>query len=152
LGHDPMSQPLVTELGRSTDLQFAFVALFGVLIAPATEEIVFRGVVFPSLRSAFERVRRARVDVSVPPPLPPSVASPARLRATPWDWTLWASAAITSAVFAAVHQSWTAALPLFALAMVLAWLYHRSGSLLGPILVHAANNALSLVPLWFLRE
>ena len=58
----------------------------------------------------------------------------------------------SSAAFAAVHLDVTAALPLFGLAVLLAWQVERTGSLLGCAFVHAVNNATSLLPLFLLRE
>ena len=62
------------------------------------------------------------------------------------------AALASSAAFAAVHLDVTAALPLFGLAVLLAWQVERTGSLLGCAFVHAVNNATSLLPLFLLRE
>jgi membrane protease YdiL (CAAX protease family) len=59
----------------------------------------------------------------------------------------WTGAVVVSAAFAAVHMSLTAALPLFALAMILTWLFEKTDSILAPTVVHALNNAASLIPL-----
>ncbi|MGB7768921.1 MAG: type II CAAX endopeptidase family protein [Verrucomicrobiia bacterium] len=58
-----------------------------------------------------------------------------------------------SFVFALIHWDAAAFVPLFLLALVLTWLYERTGSLLAPILAHALFNAVNLVLLcWFQHE
>ena len=49
----------------------------------------------------------------------------------------------TSMLFAAVHLNLVTFLPLMVLAMVLAWLYERTGNLLAPIAAHTLFNALN---------
>jgi len=95
------------------------IACFGVLVAPVTEELVFRGMLYPGLRTK----------------LGP-----------------WLAALASAALFGLVHDSLSAFLPLFALALVLARLYERTGSLLACIVVHALNNATSLLPLFLLHR
>jgi membrane protease YdiL (CAAX protease family) len=55
-----------------------------------------------------------------------------------------------SIVFAAVHMSAGAYLPLLGLALVLAGLYEATDSILAVTLVHALSNATSLVPIFLL--
>lgn len=92
------------------------IAAFGVLVAPVTEEAVFRGLLYPSLR---ERMPGGRFGAAV----------------------------LVSLVFAAIHGNMMAFVPLFALAMVLAWVMERTNSLLACIVVHAVHNASSLAPM-----
>lgn len=92
------------------------IAAFGVLVAPVTEEAVFRGLLYPSLR--------------------------ARMPGGPFG-----AAVLVSLVFAAIHGNMMAFVPLFALAMVLAWVMERTNSLLACIVVHAVHNASSLAPM-----
>ncbi len=56
---------------------------------------------------------------------------------------LWGSALL----FAAVHWNLPSLLPLILLALVLIWLYERTGNLLAPIAAHALFNALNFVAL-----
>ena len=50
--------------------------------------------------------------------------------------------------FASMHsQVWPSPIPLFVLAVGLAWLRYRTGSLVGPVLVHALFNAVTVVTL-----
>lgn len=120
-GEPPSPQDLVARaIDASTPTaHVAWLGFFGIVVAPLTEEAVFRGALYPALREAMG-VRGA--------------------------------ALASSAAFAAVHLDVTAALPLFGLAVLLAWQVERTGSLLGCAFVHAVNNATSLLPLFLLRE
>ncbi|MCZ6574648.1 MAG: type II CAAX endopeptidase family protein [Planctomycetota bacterium] len=55
----------------------------------------------------------------------------------------WPAAAISSALFGAVH-GWGAALPLAALGMGLCWLVERTGSLVPGVVAHALFNAITI--------
>lgn len=94
------------------------IAGFGVLVAPVTEEYVFRGMLYPAFR-----------DGSSP----------------------LVGALVSSVIFGAIHASYTAGPALFVLAFLLCRLYERTGSVWPGILVHALNNATSLLPLFLLR-
>lgn len=50
----------------------------------------------------------------------------------------------SSVLFAAIHLSVLSLLPIFLLGLALAWLYHRTGSLLAPIVMHATVNGISV--------
>ena len=57
----------------------------------------------------------------------------------------WKKAAlISSALFAAIHVTLTAMIPVFILGCIFAYLYHRSGSIWPAILMHVSTNALAL--------
>ena len=58
---------------------------------------------------------------------------------------------VVSLVFAAVHMDLVALLPLLGLALMLAWLFERTDSLLAVTVVHALNNATTLLPVLLLR-
>ena len=51
--------------------------------------------------------------------------------------------AASSLLFAAIHGSLALMLPLTVLAVVLVWLYEKTGSIIAPILMHAAFNAVN---------
>ena len=50
----------------------------------------------------------------------------------------------SSALFAIIHVSLVALLPIFLLGLALAWIYQRSGNLLAPIAMHATVNGISV--------
>jgi hypothetical protein len=55
------------------------------------------------------------------------------------------AAAISAALFAAVHWNIQASLPLFVLGLTLAHVYHRSGRIIAAIVLHAAFNLNTLL-------
>jgi uncharacterized protein len=90
--------------------------LLAVVIAPVTEEIVFRGVLFRALTGTVG---------------------------------MWPAAVLSSAVFAVIHFEVLFSQPLalvglFTVGLLLAIAYHRTGSLLVPIIGHAVFNAVSV--------
>ncbi|MCA1569248.1 MAG: CPBP family intramembrane metalloprotease [Chloroflexi bacterium] len=50
----------------------------------------------------------------------------------------------SSVLFAAIHISVVALLPIFLLGLALAWIYQRTGNLLAPITMHATTNGISV--------
>jgi membrane protease YdiL (CAAX protease family) len=135
-GETPGLQGLVqTALNPDATYEPWLIAGFGVLIAPFAEEALFRGMLYPALRSALARFRGAGDT-------PLWVARRA----------MWVSAVVVSALFAAVHGNALAMAPLFALAMVLTWIFEKTNSLAACVFAHAVHNALSMVPLLFLRS
>jgi len=50
----------------------------------------------------------------------------------------------SSALFAIIHVSLVALLPIFLLGLALAWIYQRSGNLLAPMAMHATVNGISV--------
>ena len=50
----------------------------------------------------------------------------------------------SSALFALIHASVVALLPIFLLGLALAWIYQRTGNLLAPIAMHAMVNGISV--------
>jgi membrane protease YdiL (CAAX protease family) len=99
-----------------TPMQPWLIAIFGVLVAPFTEEGVFRGLLYPSLR--------------------------AKAPGGPFG-----AAVIVALLFALIHGNLMAFVPLFTLALVLAWVMERTNSLLACVVVHAVHNAASLAPM-----
>jgi hypothetical protein len=89
------------------------------VVAPFTEELLFRGFIFRGLCG--------RMSVR------------------------WA-AVLAAAVFALPHLDVARMVPLFALGLVLTYLYVRTRSLIPSILVHATVNSVSFVLLILLRD
>lgn len=50
----------------------------------------------------------------------------------------------SSVMFAVIHASLVAVIPIFLLGLALAWIYQRTGNLLAPIAMHATFNAISV--------
>lgn len=93
------------------------VVLIAVVIGPITEEVIYRGVFF---RALADKVG------------------------------MWAGATLSAAVFAVVHVEVVFSQPLalaglFVVGLLLALAYHRTGSLLVPIVGHAVFNAVSVL-------
>jgi membrane protease YdiL (CAAX protease family) len=106
----------VLDIALSGGAATVLAILLAVVLAPITEEIVFRGVLF---RALTDRVG------------------------------MWAAAALSSAVFAVIHFEVLFSQPLalvglFTVGMALAIAYHRTGSLLVPIVGHAVFNGVSV--------
>jgi membrane protease YdiL (CAAX protease family) len=101
------------------------IVIGAVIIAPLLEELFFRGMVQTTLLEVIGRRRR------------------------------WTVIFVASAAFALVHVGMIFslhALPgLFVLALVLGWVYEKTGSLWPPILIHAAFNGFNLALAWGLR-
>jgi uncharacterized protein len=56
---------------------------------------------------------------------------------------------ISALLFAVLHLNLPAFIPTFAIGLILAFLYHRSGSLVPSIVAHALNNGFALTALYF---
>lgn len=94
----------------------AIAGFIAIVMAPIVEEVVFRGVLFRALQDRLG---------------------------------MWTAAVLSSAIFAVIHVEVLLSQPvalggLFAVGLVLAIAYHRTGNLLVPILGHAVFNASSL--------
>ncbi|MBM4465802.1 MAG: CPBP family intramembrane metalloprotease [Chloroflexi bacterium] len=59
-----------------------------------------------------------------------------------YDWKK--AALISSALFAVIHVTPTAMIPIFILGLIFAYLYHRSNSIWPAVLMHVSTNALAL--------
>jgi membrane protease YdiL (CAAX protease family) len=59
-----------------------------------------------------------------------------------YDWKK--AALISSALFAVIHVTPTAMIPIFILGLIFAYLYHRSDSIWPAILMHVSTNALAM--------
>ena len=60
-------------------------------------------------------------------------------------WSPAGAAAVSALYFAAVHQQVVHFLPIFLLGVILAVLYQRTGSLVGPAMVHGVNNLVAVL-------
>lgn len=115
LGNGEGPQQDVLEITLVGGAATVLAILIGVVFAPVTEEIIFRGVLF---RALADKVG------------------------------MWGGAVISAAVFAVIHVEVVLSQPLalaglFSVGLLLALAYHRTGSLLVPIVGHAVFNGLS---------
>ncbi|MDF1699984.1 MAG: CPBP family intramembrane metalloprotease [Planctomycetota bacterium] len=128
-GETPSLQGLVQDaLDPNATYEPWLIAAYGVIIAPFTEEALFRGLLYPALYAALFKITAGNRRKS-----------------------MWVAAIAVSLLFAAVHGSMLAMVPLFALAMVLTWVLQKTNSLGACIVAHAAHNALSMIPVLVLR-
>jgi membrane protease YdiL (CAAX protease family) len=61
-----------------------------------------------------------------------------------------AGAVFAALIFAALHGTWTEGPSLFILALVLIWLYERTGRLVASMTLHAVNNGVALLMLFYI--
>jgi membrane protease YdiL (CAAX protease family) len=119
-----------------------YLGAFTLVIAPVAEEFIFRGMLYPFLKQfhwpALTRFLRQLGW--------PRLAWFSRHRV--WRMLAWLG---VSFLFALIHGDAVAFVPLFLLALILTWLYERTGSLLAPITAHALFNAVNLVLLCFFQ-
>ncbi|MBI3878407.1 MAG: CPBP family intramembrane metalloprotease [Verrucomicrobia bacterium] len=106
------------QLAVAPDQQI-YAAIAAIALAPAVEEMLFRGILYPAIKQlGWPRL------------------------------ALWS----TSLFFAVIHANWMTFLPLTVLAVVLTWLYERTGNLLAPIATHALFNAANFILLTFMKD
>jgi membrane protease YdiL (CAAX protease family) len=113
------------------------------IVAPATEEFLFRGLM-QGMMEYIDSFRRKSMGIRIDTAGDDPRASPTAT-AEPWRpggvWPVVAS----SFLFAAAHTGQGAApIPLFFLALGLGWLYRQTGSLVAPIVVHCVLNLMTL--------
>ncbi len=112
-GITPETQPAIRMLQKTPFAgQLILMGLGTVLLAPIAEEMLFRGILYPTLKRSGHR-----------------------------QLALWASAVL----FASIHLNLMAFVPLTFLALVLTWLYEKTGSLLAPIVTHGLFNAMNFM-------
>lgn len=63
--------------------------------------------------------------------------------------TFWSPAILSSLFFAAMHQHLLSMIPIFMLGMALAYAYHITRNIWLPIALHAINNAISIVAVYW---
>ena len=135
----PVETQKVVENLRSFDTptQIAVFSIMPVIQAPLVEEILFRGILFPAMLSPAPRWL-AKVVAMVSAEI---LQTPIILSTAP----RWLAYFFPAWLFAAVHLSLLNFVPLFVLALFLAWQYEKTGNLLCPILTHAGFNLCNIL-------
>lgn len=147
----PMPKSLPIDKFFQNPLGVWLIAIFGVTVAPAFEEMAFRGFLLPSLANAWEYLARVRYRSLGPAPFPgasdtggdPPWSAPAIVFAT----------VLTSIAFALLHadqlaHAWVPLLVLFCVSIVLCLVRLRTQSLAASAFVHALYNATIFVLLF----
>ncbi len=115
LGNEPEPQAAVQMLQNTDSLLHRCVLGFlAVILAPVSEEVLFRGMIYPTIK-----------QLGFP------------------HLALWG----TSIVFAMTHANLMAFVPLIFVAVMLTWLYEKTGNLLTSIVAHAVFNLVNFVVL-----
>ena len=120
-----------------TPKEIAVFSIMPVIQAPLVEEILFRGILFPAMLSPAPRWLAylcAKVTAEI-------LQTPIMLSTAP----RWLAYFFPAWLFASVHLSPVNFVPLFVLALFLAWQYEKTGNLLCPILTHAGFNLCNIL-------
>jgi len=148
---DPVAQKAVTTVQQTVQVgPRLYLAFMAIVIAPVAEEILFRGIGYPFLKTVLK------------PNAFPDLASRVRARLYPWALqklgrrpALWVrgilcrqlrrpwpiqAALVTSLLFGMIHLNLMTFVPLTVLGVTLVWLYEVTGNLLAPILAHSVFN------------
>ncbi len=118
----PPEHSVLTALRESTSTLIRVFAFGGALIlAPISEELFFRGII----QTGIQKLLFAR---------PGSY------------WHRWLAVVITAMIFGAMHITTPHQVPaLIALAVILGYVYERTGSLVGPVFLHMLFNGKTLL-------
>jgi membrane protease YdiL (CAAX protease family) len=137
----PSEHQMLTALSGTDNplLRYGIFAAAWVL-APVSEEVMFRGLLQTALVMALTRSRTMEprgfaVIRAGEAAFEPSPLSPARADVS----ARWIAIAMASAAFAFVHPWWSVP-PIFFLSVCLGYAYERTGNLWVPIVLHSAFN------------
>lgn len=121
----PQEHDLLRVLGRTDDVAVRVVLVLGAtVVAPLSEELLFRGHAQTIFRRALARLSGTGPPGTTPP------------------WATWSAIVLASALFASVHAAWTWP-PIFLLSLCLGWLYERFGNLWAVVAAHSMFNIVS---------
>jgi len=145
----PREHDLLRVLGQSAEPWVRVALAAGaVVVAPLSEEMLFRGHAQTILRRALARLGPAAAapqggrGFPLDAPHASEDTEVVFVPATPPAWATWGAVVLASMLFASVHDRWTWP-PIFFLSLGLGWVYERTGNLWAPVAVHAAFNAIS---------
>ncbi len=147
----PPQHPLIQQLlDHPSGPGFLIAAFTAVIVAPLTEEFLFRAVLQGWLeRVAIQIARYRDALASVPLAQEAERAEGISTSSPPGRPLLVWPIVVSSLVFALMHYSHGVAwIPLFFLALGLGYLYQRTRSLVAPIVLHVSLNASTMLILW----
>lgn len=148
---EPVAQKAVTTLQSAVEvgpqIYFGFMA---VAAAPIAEELLFRGILYPTFKKLFWRAHLPRTARRLRYGLYPWLRRRGWRQQALWvrgrvcaglrrGWPCYAVFS-SSLLFGAVHLNTMTFVPLTFLALVLTWLYETTDNLLAPILAHSLFN------------
>jgi membrane protease YdiL (CAAX protease family) len=143
----PQAHELLLFLEKSHNPWWRILGVFSaVVVAPVTEELLFRGVVQTTLGRVFAFAGERAAMPVLPIPEESSVLQyrsipPTAVPLNPGPGARWAAVIVTAALFAAIHDSIPFFPPLFVLAIALGYIYERTGNLWMNIATHSLFNA-----------
>jgi membrane protease YdiL (CAAX protease family) len=145
--------PLEEMVRAGLDPAVAYLALLSaVILAPAVEELLFRGLLQGWLTKALTHWRsavRSEPDFEREDAWDVAESTAPEPAARP-VWLQWMPIVVTSLVFAAAHGAqWPSPIPIFILSLALGFLYQRTGSLLASFALHALFNGFSTLLLFW---
>ena len=167
----PRGHPLEKMLREQFSFGVGYLAVVSaVILAPMAEELLFRAIIQEWLIKVLKRraLRRATVEPHVELSSinrfdssagiefweeDEAFAPPRRaLQPAATSSNTWATSraiVLTSLFFALLHApQWPAPIPIFVLSLVLGTVYVRTGSLIAPVIMHAAFNGLSTMAMF----
>jgi membrane protease YdiL (CAAX protease family) len=121
-----------------------YLAFFAIAIAPIVEEILFRGVLYASLKMIFRKLGE-----NLRSPLSTESGWRTTFREALVASLPWLAMPLSALAFAAIHLSAQIFLPIFVLGLLLAWLYEKTGNLLAPVTAHTLFNAINVALLLY---
>jgi len=166
----PAEHQLLQILGNTDNPWIAYlVILSAAIVAPFSEELIFRGHLQTLLARLFAGPEDDKVtspplwqgdkvteSTTLSPPhlvtpspchlvIPTAPILPYAAATAPWPAApiRWLAIILTSLLFAAIHPWWTMP-PIFFLSLCLGYAYERTGNLFVPITIHALFNISSL--------
>jgi membrane protease YdiL (CAAX protease family) len=109
---------------------------FAVILAPAAEEFIFRGILYPFIKQLgfpSEFMKLTQTEQCILYPFIKQLGYPKL------------SLIGVSLAFASIHGSLVVVLPLFVFALAQTWLYEKTDCLLAPMITHSVFNLANLV-------
>ena len=136
----PNEHELLRILGGSSSTGEKIAIIIGAtLVAPISEEFIFRGHLQSLLVRLFTRKTRLAggFAIETTPASPVEPLMVIERRASPQFY--WLAIVVTSFLFAAIHAPWMAP-AIFVLSICIGYIYQRTGNLWAAIVVHALFN------------